>query len=156
MKKLNLILIISLIILIIVLIRLPKREKRYVLLQREAPPLQEIQGEIPSVSSSITETTPKIEEKIDMKVNFYAIDREKAEKGEFLGTAELKEGKLIINVTDQKLKEILEQPYSTMGGEIKEGMAIDRLVTYQPGTIEHLRAIAIECWQFGYIGEIIE
>ncbi|MCM8765796.1 MAG: hypothetical protein NC920_03010 [Candidatus Omnitrophica bacterium] len=155
MRKLNFLLIIILILIIIFLLRLPRKEKKYLALQREVPPPQKIQEESPSVPV-IPEETPKPKEKAEMKVNFYAIDREKAEKGEFLGTAELREGKLIINVTDQKLKEILEQPYSTMAGEVKEGTAVDWLVTYQPGTIEHLRAIAVECWQFGYIGEIVE
>ncbi|MCM8778297.1 MAG: hypothetical protein NC898_03955 [Candidatus Omnitrophica bacterium] len=156
MKKFNFIIIVLLIIIIILLLRLPKKEKRYLALQREAPPPEKIQEENPSPIPALPEEKPQAEERAVMKVNFYAIDREKAEKGEFLGTAELREGKLIINVTDPKLKEILEKPYSTMAGEVKEGVAVDYLVTYQPGTIEHLRAIAIECWQFGYIGEIIE
>ncbi len=97
---------------------------------------------------------PPEAEKEEMKVNFYLIDREKAAKGAFVGSAELKAGKLIIEVTDPKLKELLEKPYTTMAGEVKDGVARDWMVTYQPGTVEHLRAIGIECWQWGYLGEL--
>ncbi|RKY30090.1 MAG: hypothetical protein DRP68_06470 [Candidatus Omnitrophota bacterium] len=96
------------------------------------------------------------QEATNMKVKFYTIDRQKLTKGEFVGTAEIKEGKLIINVTDPKLEKILKEPYTTMTGEIKEGTAVDKLITYQPGTLEHLRAIAIECYRFDYIGEIVK
>jgi hypothetical protein len=96
------------------------------------------------------------EENIQMKVNFYTIDRQKIDKGEFVGTAELKEGKLEVNVTDPKLEKLLKEPYQTMAGEVKDGVARDWLVTYQPGTKEHLQAIALECYRFGYIGEVVE
>lgn len=160
MKKLTLALIIILLGAIIFVLVLPKRERIIPPLEREVPPPQvkveeEVTLPIPS-PEPIPIETPKPEEKPEMKVNFYAINREKAEKGEFVGSAELKEGKLNINVTDPKLKEILENPYQTMAGEVKGGVATDWLVTYEPGTIEHLRAIAIECWQFGYLGEIVE
>jgi hypothetical protein len=89
-----------------------------------------------------------------LKVSFWKIDRQNLSKGEFLGTAILKNGKLLINVKDQDLKEILQKPYNTMRGEVKKGVARDWLVTYQPGTPQHLRAIATECWQWGYIGKI--
>jgi hypothetical protein len=95
------------------------------------------------------------EENIQMKVNFYTIDRQKIDKGEFVGTAELKDGKLEVNVADPKLEKLLKEPYQTMAGEVKDGVAKDWLVTLQPGTKEHLQAIAIECYRFGYIGEIV-
>lgn len=95
-----------------------------------------------------------IRENIQMKVSFYAIDREKVNKGEYLGFAELKEGKLTVEVKDSKLEKILKNPYTTMTGEKKNNVFIDKLITYQSGTLEHLRAIAIECYRFGYIGEI--
>jgi hypothetical protein len=159
MKGITVFLIIVLLIGIIVAVILPKKEKTPVSLQREAPLPQEAEERIPAslqTTPSAPAEEPQPQEKTEMKVNFYAIDREKAEKGESLGTAKLENGKLSIDVTDPKLKEILEKPYSTMAGEVKGGVAVDWLVTHQPGTIEHLRAIAIECWQFGYIGEIVE
>ena len=100
---------------------------------------------------------PQIEEEeVEMKVKFYAIDQEKVDKGEFVGTAEIKAGKLEINVTDPNLEKILQEPYITMTGEAKEGVARDWLITYQPGTPEHLQSIAIECYRFGYIGELVK
>ncbi len=118
-----------------------------------------IGGLIVSARSSAQIPQPKsqhTQQEVTMKVNFYTIDRQKTNKGEFLGAAELKSGKLETTVTDPKLKKILESPYQTMAGEVKNGMAKDWLVTYQPGTKEHLQAIAIECYRFGYIGEIVQ
>jgi len=88
-----------------------------------------------------------------MKVNFYKIDRQKITKGEYVGFAEIKDGKFNVEVTDPKLEKILRNPYATMSGERKGKLFVDKMVTYQPGTIEHLRSIAIECYRFGYIGE---
>jgi len=97
---------------------------------------------------------PETKEGVTMKVNFYTIDRVKAERGDFVGTALLKEGKLEVKITDPKLEKILKEPYTTMTGEIKDGVARDRLITYQPGTTDHLRALAVECYRFGYVAEI--
>ncbi len=159
MKKTTLIVIIILIAAIIYVVVSPRQKPLPSKLEREAPPPQ-VTEEPPFLPTSPPEPAPtqapKPEEKTEMKVNFYALDPDKAEKGEFLGAAELKNGQLVIDVSEPKLREILEKPYSTMAGEVKEAVAIDWLVTYQPGTAEHLRAIAIECWQFGYIGEIEE
>ena len=110
-----------------------------------------------SAVAPVPQSAPKVtEEKADMKVNFYTLDRQKANKGEFVGTAELKNGKLETTVTDPKLKKVLESPYQTMAGVVKNGVAYDGQVTYQPGTKEHLQSIAIECYRFGYIGEITD
>ena len=108
-----------------------------------------------ALEKKIFSLSQKGEEKVEMKVNFYAIDRKKAAKGEFIGTVEFKEGKLEVNVVDNKLERILKEPYTTMTGEIIEGKAYDRFITYQPGTKEHLQSIAIECYKFGYIGEVV-
>lgn len=103
----------------------------------------------------------------EMKVNFYAIDTEKLGKGEFLGTAELRDGELYVDVTDTNLKRLLKSPYKTMrpekkrlssgkSGERNFVMLSDKFVTLKPGTEEHLKAIAIGCWRYGYIGEIVK
>jgi hypothetical protein len=89
-----------------------------------------------------------------MHVKFYAIDRQKVNKGGYLGFAELKQGKLDVQVSDLKLENIIKGPYTTMTGEKKRNVFVDKRITYQPGTTEHLRAIAIECYRFGYIAEI--
>lgn len=107
-------------------------------------------------SAELEESFLVVKEEVQMEVKFYAIDREKMGKGEFLGIAKIQGGELIVNVTDPELEKILKNPYKTMQGEVKGGMAVDRAVTLQPGTIEHLKTIAVECWQFGYIGEIVE
>lgn len=163
MKGLSFVVILLLVVAVIIAIALPKREKAILSLQREAPlPQTKIETKAEE-KAPVAETTPEpvISETPEaesvskgMKVNFYALNAEKGEKGEFLGFAQLKEGKLDIEVSDTKLKEILEKPYSSMSGEVKEGVATDSLVTYEPGTPEHLETIAVECWQFGYIGEI--
>lgn len=98
----------------------------------------------------------KSEEQRIIKASFWKINREKLEKGEFIGSVLLKGGKLIINLKDEKLKKILQSPYTTMAGELREGIARDWLVTYQPGTVSHLRAIVSTCWQWGYIGKLEE
>jgi len=94
---------------------------------------------------------------IKMKVKFYTLDIKKRKKGDFVGEAIVKEnGKIVLDISDAKLKEILAQPYKGLGGGRKGDEFVDKEVTYLPGTIEHLRAIAIECYRFGYIGEIVE
>lgn len=93
---------------------------------------------------------------VKMKVKFYTIDRQKLGKGKFLGTAELRNGKLYVDVTDTKLKNLLNSPYQTIKGEKKGAMIVDKAVTLKPGTEEHLKAIAVECWQYGYISEIVD
>lgn len=158
MKWITGLFILLLIAAIVVVITLPKKERIYTPIQREAPAPQVKEEPMAAKVMPISEPTPmdtvNSEEKIDIKVNFYKVEPENGTKGEFLGFAELIKGKLIIDVSDPSLKEILEKPYSTMSGEIKEAAATDSLVTYQPGTIEHLETIAVECWQFGYLGEI--
>lgn len=152
MKKINFVLIILLIIAIIFVLKIPKKEKKFSVLEREAPlpqPPQELTT--PSPPPIIPQESSEPEKKSEMKVEFYTLDQEKREKGEFLGTAELKDGRLITNVSDPKLKEMLENPYPPTSGE-----TTDETVIYQPGTIEHLRAIVLDCWQFGYLGEIKE
>jgi hypothetical protein len=97
-----------------------------------------------------------LKKEVQMRVDFYKIDRKHTSKGEYLGYAEIKDGKLYINVKDSKLEELLNKPYTTMRGEMESGRIVDYAVTLQPGTIEQLKAIATECWQFGYIGEIVK
>jgi hypothetical protein len=91
-----------------------------------------------------------------MKVNFYTIDLVKVNKGKYVGFAELNGGRLSVEVTDPKLEKILKSPYTTMAGKCDDRGCFDWYVTYQPGTIEHLSALAIECYRFGYIGEEVK
>jgi hypothetical protein len=109
-----------------------------------------------SASCASAVTSPSAEAG-PLTVKFYAIDREKVNKGEYLGFAELdEEGTYKVEVTDPKLETILKSPYTTMSGNgCSGGVCKDWQVTYQPGTRKHLTAIAIECYRFGYIGEIV-
>jgi len=132
---------------------MPKRQKRIILFTLITHLF--LFNQIACASEEENVLLPQPEQEIvEMKVRFYAIDREKLTKGEFLGTAEFKDGKIRIDVTDAKLEKLLKEPYTTMRGGIKEGVAYDRFITYQPGTPEHFKAIVIECYRFGYISEI--
>ncbi len=92
-----------------------------------------------------------------MKVKFYTLDIEKREKGELVGEAEIKGNKsLVLNICDSKLKDILSKPYRGLKGEVRGNEFIDQQTIYSPGTAEHLKAIALECYKFGYWGEILE
>ena len=94
---------------------------------------------------------------IKMRVKFYTLDIENRKKGDFVGEAIVKEnGKIVLNISDAKLKEILTQPYKGLEGGRKGNEFVDKEITYLPGTVEHLKAIAIECYRFGYIGEIVK
>lgn len=90
-----------------------------------------------------------------MKVKFYTLDIENRRKGDFVGTAVVKEdGEIVMNILDVKLKEILTQPYKGLKGGRRGNEFVDEEITYFPGSVEHLEAIAIECYQFGYVAEI--
>lgn len=96
-------------------------------------------------------------EKVDMKVKFYAPDRENKSKGKFLGIAEIKEGELEVDVTDSKLKELLTEPLTTMKSGSKGGMEFFGKEKLQPGTPEHLRAVIMKAWkEYRIIGEIVK
>lgn len=97
-----------------------------------------------------------------MKVIFYTLDKKTQTKGEFLGYAQLREGKLDIKVTDPKLEKLLKSDFFTTGGKTEEltlsnGKKVLRggMVVYQSGTSEHLKAIAEKSAEFGYIAEIV-
>jgi hypothetical protein len=89
-----------------------------------------------------------------LRVDFYAIDSVKLNKGEYLGFAELKDGKLIVEIKDEKLAGILNKKYCTMTGGInKRGQMWDGFVCYEPGTPQHLNAIAADAMRLGYISQ---
>ena len=97
-----------------------------------------------------------------MKVAFYAFDKETGRRGEFLGFAELKEEKLNIDITDPRLKTLLECDFVTTGGKTEEITGSDGkkilkggLIIYKSGTTEHLHAIVERARDMGYMGEIV-
>ena len=93
------------------------------------------------------------EEGAIMKVKFYRLNKQTKEKGEFLGEAELKDGKLTYNVSDKRLEKLLKGDYHTIipQGE-KEGKIINKLVVYKSGTPEHLIKVIENCKDIGCIG----
>lgn len=92
----------------------------------------------------------------NVKVRFYELDKQNFQRGKSLGTAEFKEGKLTVEICDLKFKQFLDNPFTTMADKIKVGIKHDWLVTYEPGTIEHIKAIAAHCHRFGYLSEIVK
>ncbi len=102
-------------------------------------------------------------EEAQMKVVFYAFDQKTQSKGEFLGLAELKEGKLNIKVTDPKLEKLLKSDFVTTGGKaeeitLPEGKKFFRggMIIYKPGTPQHLRFIMEKSQEFGYVAQMIK
>lgn len=98
--------------------------------------------------------TEKKTEGVLMKADFYKLDRDKADKGDFLGTAILTKDGLKAEVKDPQLEKLLKEPFETMVSEKQGNIISDSMVTYQPGTKEHLQAIVMECYRFGYIAQI--
>ena len=92
--------------------------------------------------------TPKI------RVEFWKAKANSFEKGEYLGCAVLIDGKLLVNVKDPRLKKILENPYIPIGEMTEEGTVRDWQISYMPGSLAHIKAIAREAWRWGYIAEI--
>ncbi|OQX82994.1 MAG: hypothetical protein B6D53_03365 [Candidatus Omnitrophica bacterium 4484_49] len=89
-----------------------------------------------------------------IQVDFWKVDKEKYEKGEFLGSAILIGNTLIIHVRDPKLENILRNPYTPIGELTAEGVARDWKISYKPGSTQHLKAIASESWRWGYYAEV--
>lgn len=77
---------------------------------------------------------------------------------EFVGTAEWKNNKVVISVTDPALEKILKNPYDILGGghDKKSGWYISKSVTLQPGTLIHLEAIGQHIRDYGYRVKEIE
>ncbi len=89
-----------------------------------------------------------------MKVSFYTIDRQRMSRGEYVGFAELKGNRLIVEVSETELEEILKNTYATMTGDEVDGKHITRFVDLEPGTPGHLKAIASEIHRHGYISRV--
>ncbi len=96
----------------------------------------------------------KLQRSPKIRVDFWKVDKEKFEKGEFLGSAILTGNTLIIDVKDPKLRKILRNPYTPIGELTPEGVIRDWKISYKPGSIQHLKAIANESWRWGYYAEV--
>lgn len=87
-------------------------------------------------------------------------DSKEAKPGEkFVGTVKYYgEGNVVLNITDKKLKKILESPFDVLGGgsegEGEYERHVERWFTFQPGTEDHLLSIASQSYMFGYRSDI--
>ncbi len=62
----------------------------------------------------------------------------------YVGVAEYKNGKVTINVSDPKLEKTLTSPFGTERGKQEGDMFITEYVALEPGTLDHLIAVAQE------------
>lgn len=99
---------------------------------------------------------PKQKEDVGMKVNFYRFNKEKNERGEYLGYAELKGGKLIFEVRDRRLEKMLKGDYYTIITLQEAGKEMDKQVIYKVGTKEHLEKVIENCKHISCIGETVK
>lgn len=96
----------------------------------------------------------KQKEDAEMKVNFYRFNKQKNERGQYLGSAELKGGTLVFKVDDRRLEKMLKGDYYTIITSQEEGKEIDKRVSYKVGTKEHLEKVIEDCKNIGCIGEV--
>lgn len=97
------------------------------------------------------------------EVKFYAKDKKTNVKGEYLGYATLDNGKLNVKVTDKHLEILVRSKVMARGGTVKEQVMpngkkvmIGGVVTYEPGTKEHLEAVINSVPTLGYIAEKVQ
>jgi len=87
----------------------------------------------------------------NMKVKLYKMDKENYTRGECIGFVELREGKLEIKVTDPEVREFIiqesEKEFRTFRGQQKGNIFVEKEVTINPGSVEHLRLVLEECWK---------
>lgn len=88
-----------------------------------------------------------------MKVDFWKIKQNPLGKGKYIGSATIINKHLFINVTDPKLRKILKNPYVPIAEMTVEGTARDWQISYPPGSVSQLKAIAREVWRWGYVAQ---
>jgi len=93
--------------------------------------------------------------KEEIKVNFYRWNREIDQREEFVGMAELKEGKLVFDVKDERLKKMLKWDFHTMITAEEDGKSVNKSVAYEVGTIEHLQSVIEHCKDISCVAEIV-
>ena len=94
--------------------------------------------------------------KESIMVNFYRWDRKTNQKEEYIGTAELKEGKLTYEVKDKRLEKMLKGDFHTMITVEEEDKLINKFVTYKVGTMEHLKSVMDHCKDISCIAEVTQ
>ena len=91
-----------------------------------------------------------------IKVNFYRLDRKTGKTKEFIGWAELKEGKLIFDVKDARLQKMLSGDFHALIPVERDGKVINKLIIYKVGTIQHLQSVIDHCKDIGCVAEVIQ
>ncbi|MFZ2385238.1 MAG: hypothetical protein WBE75_03425 [Candidatus Omnitrophota bacterium] len=95
-------------------------------------------------NGNVIQTSVKNEESAMITINFVRLDKT-TDTEVSLGTAVLKDGVLDVSgVTDQVLLEVLNKPFNTSKPRMADGKILEEVVTYQPGTVEHLQGIAYD------------
>lgn len=94
-----------------------------------------------------------------VKVKFYRLNRETYQKGEYIGELVIEKGNFKIMVKDKELERVLREElsrsYNSFQGEIQNGLAIEKIVTFEPGSSGHLNILKEKCWQkYRIIAEI--
>jgi len=93
--------------------------------------------------------------KEEIKVNFYHWDRKTDQREEFVGVADLKEGKLTFDVKDKRLEKMLKWDFHTMITVKEDGKSVNKSVIYKVGTIEHLQNTLEHCKDISCVAEIV-
>lgn len=89
-----------------------------------------------------------------VKINFFHWDRATNQKKEFIGTAELKDGKLTFGVSDKRLEKMLSGDFSTIIPSQENGKIIEKIMIYRVGSIEHLQNVVSHCQDISCIVEV--
>ncbi len=87
----------------------------------------------------------------EVKIEFWDINKETLQKGNYIGGAFLEKGKIYTAVENPQLEQILENPYTPLAQ--KESLASEKTI-YYPGTFSHLKAIQNDSWYWGTVSEI--
>ena len=123
-----------------------------ILIMMLALPVQEV--------FSVDKPLPKDGLNHKTEARFYAKDTKTGTKGEYLGYATLDNGKLNVKVTDKRLEKLVKSKIVTRGGTVKEEtmpngrkVMVGGILTYEPGTKEHLDAVINSLPSLGYLGE---
>ncbi|MBN1913313.1 MAG: hypothetical protein JW788_02820 [Candidatus Omnitrophica bacterium] len=90
-----------------------------------------------------------------IKVEFFRLDKTTGEKTMPLGFAELNADKLTVNTEDPRLERLLKGDFNTAVAAKEKDRFVEKILTYKPGTVEHLHNVLTHCKDIGCIGEII-
>jgi len=84
-----------------------------------------------------------------MKVHIYRLDVEKEIKGDLIGIIRYRNGKVELDIDDDKLHKLISKNIKNHTSESKNSI-------YYVSTAELVEDINVQCWKNGYVAEIIE